>query len=195
MSWKIAIALVLGLGLGLGARALSHRSPPILVLAPPAAPSADVPTYETITEAAVYGAKRLYACSQVYECGGVIVRLGNGAFAVGPLTSDYAGDHVSINRKVPASVRVVATIHSHPCLPDSHEPMYFSPNDLASDIEFGEPGFLLNDCNGEVSEVIPAHVVFEHPPDSPEVFLTRGVVVGRIPVSGASVEPVTGFDQ
>jgi len=158
----------------------------------------ELPAYDTLEEAAVYGAKRLYLCSHVYECGALIAqRIDDHKYVIGPVASSYAGDHVNFSRNAPPTVKIVATIHSHPCLPESHEVPYFSPEDTADDISHGQPGFLLNQCTGEVSVFDPhGKPTFERLPDyDDDVYLSKGVIIGKIPVDGKSVEPVTGFNQ
>src|SRR5580658_3157082 len=59
------------------------------------------PSYDTLEEAAVHGAQRLYECSHVYECGGSIAQRPDGKFVVGPVRTDYSGDSVAISHGVP----------------------------------------------------------------------------------------------
>ena len=154
----------------------------------------DLPTYDTLNEAAVYGAKRLYLCSHVYECGGVIAQRPDGKFVVGPLVSSYAGDHVNFGRGAPIGYKVLATIHSHPCLADSHEPDFFSPQDMIDVITHKEAGYMLNQCTGEVHLLTPENIHLQQPSEG-DIYIPKGEIIGKIPVSGASVEPNVGFQD
>lgn len=154
-----------------------------------------LPAYPTLEEAGVYAAKRLYQCSHVYECGGVIAKRPDGKFEVGPVSSSYDGDHVGIDHSVPPGYKMVADYHSHPCLPDSHAVEFFSPQDIAGDTALRIVGFMLDECTGAVHEFTPGR-------DAPNdvqvdemelIFLTRGRVVGHIVVDGKNQEPKTGL--
>lgn len=152
-----------------------------------------LPSYETVNEAAVVLAARLYQCSHVYECSGVVALRPDGRYSNSGVHSDEQGDRVSVTKLVPPGWKIVADVHSHPCLPDSHFPATFSPEDVAAATMHRLPGYMVNFCTGVVR-------VFDPTKDSPndavleevDFYGAIGRVVGTIPVDGKSVEPVEG---
>lgn len=152
-----------------------------------------LPSYETVNEAAVVLAARLYQCSRVYECSGVVALRSDGRYSMSAVRSDEQGDRVSVTKLVPPGWRIVADVHSHPCLPDSHFPAVFSPEDVSSATMHRIPGYMVNLCTGVVR-------VFDPAKDSPndavleevDFYGAIGRVVGTIPVDGKSVEPNEG---
>lgn len=152
-----------------------------------------LPSYETVNEAAVILSARLYQCSHVYECSGVIALQSDGRYSTSAVRSDEQGDRVSVIKVVPPGWKIVADVHSHPCLPDSHFPAVFSPEDVSSATMHRTPGYMVNLCTGVVR-------VFDPTKDSPndavleevDFYGAIGRIVGTIPVDGKSVEPNEG---
>jgi len=154
------------------------------------------PAYDTLEEAAVHAAERLYKCSQVYECSSVIVkRTSDGKYINGPARSDYSGDSVQVNTSHPVGSTMVASVHSHPCNPDAHYVSFFSPEDLISDISRRQIGIMVDFCTGDVHEFDPSRDVAaaEELENDPGTYSTHGRIVGHIEVSKETVEPHVGF--
>lgn len=150
--------------------------------------------YDTLEEAAVHAVERAYACSHVYECGGVIaVRESDGKYVVGPVSSSYSGDSVQFRHGSPLGSHVVATYHTHPCHPQSHFDEYFSPEDLMGDITEHLVGIMGELCTGRVHEFDPLSMRPDTDEVQPGTFITQGKIIGQIKVDGASVEPDQGF--
>ena len=152
--------------------------------------------YDTLEEAAVHAAQRLYTCSQYYECSGIIAkRESDGKFINGPVRSDYSGDSVQVNNGHPVGTEVTASIHSHPCHEETHYDTFFSPEDLMGFITHKQIGFMVDFCTGDVHEFDPAK---DSPaetelPNDEGTFATHGRIVGHIVVSKFVVEPNQGF--
>lgn len=155
-------------------------------------PNAKLPRYDDLREAALVGAGKLYACSHYYECGGIIAQDPSGKYVLGPhIVSIMHGDEVQIGHAVPPGWKFVAEFHSHPCLPESHEVDYFSPQDLIGYISEHVTGYMLDLCKGDLHEFVPGR---DSPNDTemagnPGIYSTHGRIVGHIPVDGKSVEP------
>ncbi|HTS55226.1 MAG TPA: hypothetical protein VMH26_18305 [Burkholderiales bacterium] len=152
-----------------------------------------LPAYDTLEEAAMQAALRLYRCSHAYECGAPIGRRPDGKFVVGPASSNYAGDNTGIGHSVPEGWTLAADIHTHPCLPDSHAPNYFSPEDYSDNLSRKIPGFMVNLCDGKIHEYIPGVTPIDELVESVGIYTTQGKIIGTIPVDGKSQEPDTGF--
>ena len=171
-----------------------HQLPGIL-LTPDgdADPNAKLPRYDTLHEAAVVAATKLYECSHYYECGGVIATDLAGKYVIGPGLSSMAhGDETNVPHGVPTGWKFVAEIHSHPCLKDTHEVDFFSPQDLMGYQQGKFVGYMLDMCTGEVHEFVPGRDSpndTEMLPGNPGDFATHGKIIGHIPVDGKSVEP------
>jgi hypothetical protein len=156
---------------------------------------AALPRYDSLHEAAVAAAVKLYECSHYYECSTVIAKDKAGKFLIRPfLLSNDAGDNTEMSHGVPAGFELAADEHSHPCLPDSHEVSFFSPQDIMENTSTKTIGYMLDQCTGEVHEFIPGVTSPNETemPGNPGVFSTHGKIVGKIPVDGKSVEPHTG---
>jgi hypothetical protein len=209
----LLVSLVLMVGLFAGAIALSVPTPP-KATEPPAlviagdnqipglpglifGPAPDyfdkLPRYDTLHEAAAAAAVRLYACSRHYECGVVIAADAKGKYVIGPrLSSEDAGDHTDISHEVPPDWTSVADIHAHPCLSDSHEVDFFSPQDIMEYQTLKITGFMLDQCTGDIHEFVPGR---DSPndtemPGNPGEYSTHGKIIGHIPVDHKIVEPV-----
>jgi proteasome lid subunit RPN8/RPN11 len=156
--------------------------------------------FDTATEAAVRAFSTIYThISQYYEYGGVIAKRPDGKYVAELPTTEYAGDRTSIDTdplEYPAGDEIVATYHTHPCLPSSHIPGSFSPDDLKSSREERYPAYMADLCTGNVHYFDPAV------DKSPDEMASRlgaalggklpdaGHIVGHFPVSGVSLEAV-----
>lgn len=154
--------------------------------------------FDTATEAAVWAFSTIYThISQFYEYGGVIVQKPDGKYVAAVPSTEYAGDHVEIDADpLLYSGTIVATYHTHPCLPSSHVPGEFSPDDLKGSREERLPAYMADLCTGNVHLFNPAT------DPSPDPMASRlsaalggklpeaGHIVGHFPVSGVSLEAV-----
>lgn len=148
-----------------------------------------LPAYDTLDAAAVHAAQNILECSTHYECGGPLAVRPDGKYVAGAVRSDDQGDHVRLNTNVPPPWKLAGTIHSHPCLADTHEVGYFSPDDVGSTITEGVPGYMLDECTGEVHVFDPAtDKAGDTYLKDDEIYLTKGRVIGVVKVSGESVE-------
>ena len=161
-------------------------------IGPPVDNLASLPRYDSLHEAAVAAAAKLYACSHYYECSTVIAKDHTGKFIVRPfMTSDEQGDHVEMSHSVPAGFELAADIHSHPCLPDDHAPSYFSPQDVMANTATKTIGYMLDECTGKVHEFIPGVTKpnEELIAGRDGLYSTHGNIVGQIPVDGKASTP------
>jgi hypothetical protein len=129
------------------------------------------------------------------EYGGAIFDEGKGLEHTLPPHTDAANDHVQLNPQlvIPPGAKFLAVFHTHPCMPTTHYPEYFSPQDIGMALLVGVPSYVLNECTGEVhvydpSADMPTGVV---PParsdDAPNAFslhLFAGRLVGNIGAKG-----------
>lgn len=197
-AFGVTLLLVSRLVLGATPHADRAIQIPIVMSEAPPEPTKDVPLprYDELHDAAAAAAQMLYACSHYYECGNIIAQDPNGKYVVGRvLASMDHGDEVQIPHGVPAGWKFIAEAHSHPCLKDSHEVPFFSPQDLMGYVSGRFTGYMLDQCTGDVHEFVPGR---DSPnelemPGNPGTFSTHGVIVAHIPVDGKSVEPVTYF--
>lgn len=153
-----------------------------------------LPAYDTLEEAAVHAEERAYKCSRVYECGGAIAVRPDGKYVVGPVQTSYHGDQVDLSHSVPAKWKLAGDYHTHPCLPDSHLPGYFSPQDAMNNTFLRVPGFIADLCTGKVHEFDPATMKSDAEYiESAGGYMTQGKIVGQIVVDGKSLEANTGL--
>lgn len=151
--------------------------------------------YDTLEEAGVHAIERAYQCSHAYECSGSIaLRPSDGKYVVGPVRSDYSGDSVGVDHRVPVGWKLVADFHTHPCNADSHDVGYFSPQDMAESTAEKITGFMGDLCTGEVHAWLagrdsPNDVYLE----DQDIYLAKGRIVGHITVDGKSMEPDQGI--
>ena len=198
-----ALAVVAASAVVICAVGLAHRAAPVASLkpaqaaierVPPTDNMAALPRYDSLHEAAVAAAVKLYACSHYYECSTAIAKDQHGKFVVRPyLSSNDAGDNTEMSHGVPEGFELAADIHSHPCLPDTHEVSFFSPADVIEYIASRTTGYMLDECTGEVHEFIPGVTVPNETemPGNPGTYSTHGLIIGKIPVEGKSVEANT----
>jgi hypothetical protein len=110
----------------------------------------DGPMYfKTVDEAAIYVVTKIYERSHYYEFGGVIVKSPKG-YAISIPTTQHHGMDVSFEED-PESFEfpVVATYHVHPCLKNAF-PSVFSPQDLEGSRVTKTPGYVLDECTGDL---------------------------------------------
>jgi hypothetical protein len=111
-----------------------------------------------------------------------------GLFMVLPPTTSYAGDHVELHGSELGGL-VVASYHTHPCLPD-HYVQFFSPPDLNEPLYFRRPVFMGDFCTGNVHEFKPGDK-----PDAEEVdsgggntlYLPKGRILGKFTTAHAVI--------
>ena len=193
----VIVGLIGGIGLAIE-RTTAVQEANFTVEAKKVAPTgADaLPGYDTLEEAAVHMAARLYQCSHAYECAGVIAqRPSDGKFVNGPVRSSYSGDSVEYSLTVPEGWKLAAAAHSHPCNPQSHANPYFSPMDLQGYLTYKVTGIMVDLCTGKVHEFdyLRDSPNNESPPEMPGSWMTQGRIVGQIDVDGASQEPKQGM--
>jgi hypothetical protein len=197
---EVVLGVVLGVVLITGIKSCVAPAPPpekeqIAIRLSPE--GASLPGYDTLVEAGIHAGARAVACSEVYECGGAIAQRPDGKFVVGPVSSSYYGDSVNADYGVPTGWKLAAGYHAHPCLPDSHFPWLFSPQDMANAFYMGVPEFVVDQCSGKVHEFDPKvdkqnDVVIE----GGRHYASGGRIVGSVPIPGGlnvSKEPDTGL--
>lgn len=113
--------------------------------------------YDTLDQAGVAAIQHAYDHSQFYEYGGMILQTTNGKFRVEVPGTDYRGDGVFIdsNTNDYPGYFIVASYHTHPCLPYSHYPHIFSDGDVGTDTNSGFIGYLGDLCSGAVLRFVP----------------------------------------
>lgn len=154
-----------------------------LVLAP--AVRADV-AFDSATEAATVALKIVAKIAPYYEYSGVVLGRPDGTFVLPPPNTQFSGDS-SRSDVDPASYKIpiVAGYHTHPCLPYSHVPGVFSPQDLRWARVSKTPEYMLDMCTGDVHLYDPAVDVL-----TPVQLLEGAAVrtVGHVPVPGTPLE-------
>ena len=99
--------------------------------------------------AAIYVVTRIYERSHYYEYGGVIVKSPKG-YAISPPTTQHHGMDVSFEEDPESfDYPVVATYHVHPCIKNAFSSV-FSPQDLAGSRVARTPGYVLDECTGDI---------------------------------------------
>lgn len=166
------------------------KLPAMEVHADPKPDPSQMPT--SVTEAALVALAKAYNDHpHYYEYAGVIVAVGNGKFDPSmPRTDGHAAD-VDIDEDpetYDARFPVVADYHTHPCL-QGYVPGVFSPADLHSMRSLNRPGYILDECTGDVHYWAPG--MGYDPQDIMDkiegIHLASGQVVGHIPVDGKSI--------
>jgi hypothetical protein len=99
--------------------------------------------------AALYVVTQIYARSHYYEYGGIIARSPKG-FVISAPSTQHHGMDVSFEED-PESFEfpIVATYHVHPCLKNAFSSV-FSPQDLAGSRVTKTPGYVLDECTGDL---------------------------------------------
>jgi hypothetical protein len=192
----VMVGLIGGIGLAIARTTAIQEASFAVAPKAPAPTGADaLPAYDTVEEAAVHDAERLYKCSRAYECAGVIAQRPDGKFVVGPVRSSYSGDSVEYSLTVPMGWKLAAAVHTHPCNAQSHANPYFSPQDINGYLTYKVLGIMVNLCDGKVHEFDwtrdPPNN--ESPPEMEGTWMTQGRIVGQITVDGVSQEPNQGM--
>lgn len=148
--------------------------------------------FETLHEAAIYASIRLEACSHYYECSGVITQGPDGKYVNSPVRTDYASDSVRIYRRAPTGYRIVADIHSHPCIPNTHGGV-FSDSDIITSITSRTVGYMVDLCTGDVHEFLPGRTRVDEVEVGADQFLTGGKTIGHVPAYPNDTKANEGF--
>lgn len=169
----------------------------VLTLTAPEKPTAEaalmaLPAYDTLNEAGIAAIKRAYKCSEYYECGGAIAKRPDGKFVVGAVHTDYDGASMTGAHKVPKGRSLAGDYHTHPCLPVSHYVSVYSPEDLTDAQVHGIPAFLGDLCKGDVHVYDPHSMPAETILLEDDTWTTPGAIIGKIIVTGRSLEPDEG---
>jgi hypothetical protein len=119
-----------------------------------------------------------FSLADYYEFGGVITKVGD-KFAVGYPRTDIDGGSVELDEN-PAHYAgvIVATYHTHICMPRRFVPHSFSADDLDASDGNKLIGFMGDLCTGKIHEYAPGRDV--RPADHDEEY--DGRVVGTFPV-------------
>lgn len=144
---------------------------------------------ESMNEVAVYVLAAAYTRAHYYEYGGVIVRLPSGLFAATrPITQGHAAnteideDPESYHGNFP----IVADYHTHPCLA-GYVPEVFSPTDLSSMRSFNRPGYILDECTGNVHYWQPGDAYDDTDGNIFADQTAAGRIIGHVPVDGTEI--------
>ncbi len=138
--------------------------------------------FNTLHEAALYGAQRLEDCSHYYECSGFIDIDPKGKFVVGPVRTDYNSNNVNIHSQDgPSDWKLAGDLHSHPCVP-RHDTGLFSPADMIGSLVTRTTSFMVDLCTGDVHEFIPGVTKPDevHGGGAGDIWMTPGNIIGRV---------------
>jgi hypothetical protein len=164
----------------------------LLVLAASSA-NPDWKKFDSLHEAATYAALRLEECSHVYECSGVIAQdPADGKYVPGPVRTDYNSSAVQVNRVVPYGWRLVADIHTHPCVPGFHTGI-FSDSDLIDSLTSRTISYMVDLCTGDVHEFIPGKSPVDDVKVQEDFYLTAGKIIGHVPAFPDDPKAKEGF--
>lgn len=147
-------------------------------------------SFDTVREAAVYAGALSYQASDAYEYGGMILKDTKGKYWVTIPYTIESDDSTLINHITHMEgFESVAEFHTHPCLPYTHLPDYFSDPDIASILYWNDVGYITNFCNGHVYE-FDGKVDKPGNAYAPELHrkLTKGRQVGTIALTKAPIE-------
>jgi len=113
------------------------------------APKDELRYFPSMDAAALYVVTQIYARSHYYEYGGIIARSPKG-FVISAPSTQHHGMDVSFEED-PESFEfpIVATYHVHPCLKNAFSSV-FSPQDLAGSRVTKTPGYVLDECTGDL---------------------------------------------
>ena len=153
----------------------------------------DLKYFKTVDEAAIYVVGKIYEQSHYYEYGGVIQKTDKGYVVSQPVTQHHGMDVSFQEDPESYNFPIVATYHVHPCLKNAF-PSVFSPQDLSGTRTTKNPGYVLDECTGEVHYWAPGDGYLDgdammklgvNPMDLlMGVQLSPGRVVGKIKVDG-----------
>jgi hypothetical protein len=152
--------------------------------------------FDSMNEAAAYALQAAYKDHpHYYEFGGVIVQGADGKFMVSAPAGLYHADNTEIDED-PESYellgRIVGDYHTHPCM-EGYVPDVFSPADLHSMRSYGRPGYILDECTGDVHLWEPGVDGYTTDGLNPievimGVKIAKGRIVGHVPVDGKKIE-------
>lgn len=109
----------------------------------------EVKIFPSADAAALYVVTKIYERSHYYEYGGVIVKGAKGFMISLPATQHHGMD-VNFEEDPEAfDSPIVATYHVHPCLRNAF-PSVFSPQDLEGSRVTKTPGYVLDECTGDL---------------------------------------------
>lgn len=153
--------------------------------------------FASADEAATHALQFVARISEAYELGGVILRKPDGKYTVGMPHTDYRGDAVEIDQDPDDyNGTIVATYHTHPCLPVSHIPTVFSPADLSEARAMNHPAYMADLCSGDVHRWSPGDG-YDAPPNGNPVAvlfapqLSHGAIIGHITVT--TIDPIENY--
>lgn len=140
-------------------------------------PAVDPRIFDTMDLAAKYALQNAYIHSNIVEYGGAIY-LHKDKYRFAYPVTDRKVASVWIPVKVYNGWQVVATFHTHPCMPYTHGTQYFSDADVAGSIYDGIPYYMGNLCKGSVNKFDPR---VDKPDDATwrSYKVTTGRVVGN----------------
>lgn len=154
--------------------------PPELVKLLKAESNSDWHRFATRKEAVLYSAARLTKCSTHYECAGTIALDSDGRYVSIPVYTNYQSDHVAIHSQVPVGFKMVAMIHSHPCLP-GYDTGFYSPQDLMASILSRMPSYMVDLCTGDVHQFLPGtDKPDDVQPEGEQIYMSAGTIVGNV---------------
>jgi hypothetical protein len=143
-----------------------------------------------------------------YEYGGVIIQTPNGKFVASEPDSLYHADNTDIDTDIETYEipgKIVADYHTHPCVEGYHTGE-FSPDDLHGARSTGLPGYMLDECTGDIhlwspgDGIEPAElkikgdpkIIAALPPELIKRFtgpqLAIGKIVGHVEVDGKKIK-------
>jgi hypothetical protein len=108
-----------------------------------------VKIFPSMDAAALYVVTKIYERSHYYEYGGVIVKGPKGFMISLPETQHHGMDVSFTEDPETFDSPIVATYHVHPCLKNAF-PSVFSPQDLEGSRVTKTPGYVLDECTGDL---------------------------------------------
>src|ERR1700756_3733976 len=121
--------------------------------------------YDTLDEAGLAGLRLAAHFSVAYEFGGRILETTNGKFRIERPHTDFKGDQVYVERDDTidwAGYSLVADFHTHPCLPWSHYPRYFSDADVRITTKYAVVGYMADLCTGDARRFVSGSTPADH---------------------------------
>jgi hypothetical protein len=109
----------------------------------------DVKYFPTADAAALYVVGKIYDYSHYYEFGGVILKTPKGFAFITPVSQHHGMDVEFDEDPESYDAPIVASYHVHPCLKNAFSSV-FSPQDLAGSRSTNHPGYVLDECTGEL---------------------------------------------
>lgn len=156
-------------------------------------PKLDPRTFESFTDAAVASIAASYEANYAYENAGVIVLTRDARFRFTIPRTDFEGDRVWMNTGLKWSAIgyvEVGEYHTHPCLPWSHFPEFFSEPDIDNAINDKNIAIMGDLCTGAVHEWVEGQDARDNyvADKRPSAKLTIGHLVGYIDVEDHALE-------